>query len=132
MDELADDATGLRLLIVEDDELVREMVVRAAAAMGATVDAVSGGEEAMSRLRVERYDIVVTDLMMPNTSGLEVLKAARRCEHPVGLVVVTGYAERSDERAIAELGAILVQKPFRAADLVTALSWAQNQRDSGR
>jgi DNA-binding response OmpR family regulator len=113
--------TGLKVLVVEDDHLVREVIARAATALGAEVDVAAEGAAALLRLAERRYDIVVTDLRMPKFSGLDVLRAARERLGAVGLVVITGLTDQSDELAIEQLGATLVRKPFRSRELAEAL-----------
>lgn len=111
----------LRLLVVEDDEMVRRVVVRAAADLGAVVDTAENGQVALERLREGCYDVVLTDLKMPRVSGLDVLRRARESRPGTGLIVITGYAQPDDEDAIRKAGAIVLRKPFGTAELEKAV-----------
>ena len=66
-----------RLLVVEDDNSVRNTVVTFLELENYSVDSVSSTREALSRLRGERYDIVVSDIYLDERTGLDVLEAAR-------------------------------------------------------
>lgn len=119
---------GLRMLIVEDDEMVRTVVVRAALARGAIVDTAENGRIALERLREHDYDVVMTDLKMPRVSGLDVLHRAHEIHPETGLIVITGYAEPEDEVAIRRAGAVLLRKPFGAQDIEDAVRVALDAR----
>ncbi len=128
MQQRVDDIAGLSLLLVEDDDMVRELVMLAAEELGAQVDAVCSGRDALSRLRERTYDVVITDLKMSEVTGFDVIEEARRVPAPPGLVVVTGFADRADERAIEQLGATLVHKPFRAEEFALAVASSSRRR----
>ena len=123
---------GLSLLVVEDDWMVRELIVRVAQVFGAHVEAVEDGCRALTRLEQKRFDVVLSDMKMPRVDGFDVLRAASRGSAPTGLVAVTGFASFEDERAIEALGAKLVRKPFSVEQLSEALTWsAQNRVGAG-
>ncbi len=109
---LEDDA---RLLFVDDDPILREFAQVNLAAPSTIVDVASGGEEALTRMREQHYDVVLLDLEMPGTDGFAVL--ARMREDPAlrdtAVIVQTG---REDVEAIDRcfhLGATsFVMKPL--------------------
>lgn len=109
---LEDDA---RLLFVDDDPILREFAQVNLAAPSTAIDVAAGGEEALRRLREQRYDVVLLDLEMPGTDGFAVL--ARMREDPAlrdtAVIVQTG---REDVEAIDRcfhLGATsFVMKPL--------------------
>lgn len=84
--------TAGRILVVDDDPLVlagfREILSRE----GHDVTAVFSGREAIERFDTEIYDLVLTDLLMPRVSGLDVVRAAHEKNPDGGIIVVTGYA----------------------------------------
>ena len=79
-----DDLAGLRLLVVEDDALVRNAIVRTARAHGLAVDKADGSAPATALLADGHYDIVITDLKMPAVSGRAVMDRVREAERVTG------------------------------------------------
>lgn len=81
-----------KILLVDDDPLVlagfREILTRE----GYAVTAVMSGREALDKLTAEPFDVVLTDLLMPRTSGLDVLRCTREKRPEAVVIVVTGYA----------------------------------------
>ncbi len=116
---------GLRMLVVEDDPMVRRVVVRAAREIGAAVESAEDGRAALGLLEQTRYDVVVTDLKMPVVSGLDVVRVARERHPGTALIVITGYVELEDEGAIRGAGAVLLLKPFGSEQLAEALHSAR-------
>jgi two-component system response regulator PilR (NtrC family) len=81
------------------------------------------GNEALDKLRRGKYDLVFTDLRMPNMDGLDLLKAIKS-EHPgLPVVVVTGYSgsETRDE-VLAEKADGFLSKPFKVHEIQTLLT----------
>ena len=67
------EATGGKILVVDDEKVIREILCEFLTLEGFEVDSVSNGSEAISRLRIRNYDMVISDLKMPKKSGLELL-----------------------------------------------------------
>ncbi len=87
-------ACSLKILLIEDDERVREVLAQMLAGLGHSVSQAAGGREGLARLDAgESVDLVLTDLVVPDMSGWDVVKAvkARRVHLPVG--VITGTPE---------------------------------------
>jgi DNA-binding NtrC family response regulator len=109
-----------KLLIVEDDESVRTLSARAFERAGHSVDMAEDGAQGLA-LIVEAqggYDIVVSDIRMPEMDGIEMAKAAAAQFPALKIVLMTGYADQR-ERAEELNGIILdvVQKPFTLAEI---------------
>src|SRR5690349_10460760 len=85
--------SGLRALVVDDDAVSQEITMRALAQAGIVSEAAFGGWQAEQLLAVRRFDVVITDLQMPNGNGhafsVDVLK---RSDRPI-LIVVTGITD---------------------------------------
>ncbi|MEI6214166.1 MAG: diguanylate cyclase [Desulfuromonadales bacterium] len=81
------------ILLVEDDRFFREMFTALLAAEGYQVEAASCGAEGLSMLATRRYALVVTDLVMPDISGLEILSRVRESYPTVDVIVVTANAD---------------------------------------
>jgi CheY-like chemotaxis protein len=81
------------------------------------------GSEALEKLRRHKYDLVFTDLRMPNMDGLDLLKAIKS-EHPeMPVVVVTGYSDaNTKEEVISERADGFLSKPFKVNEIQFLLS----------
>jgi CheY-like chemotaxis protein len=113
-----------RILVVDDAATIREVCAELIRDLGYEVDVVADAGEALDRLRTERFDAVVTDIMMPGMDGWQLMAAAIREQPMLRLVVMTGAAVEGDrERALA-LGVPLLQKPFTREELREALQVA--------
>ncbi len=116
---------GATVLLVEDDDDNRELMAEVLESAGYVVVSVGSGAEALRQLQARRVDVVVTDVGMPGTGGLEVARAAKRVDPAVPVVVVTGYAERDDIVSARgrEIDEVLV-KPVDPDGLTGAVSKA--------
>jgi len=105
------------ILVIEDELPVQESIVTALEASGFRVIAASDGEEGLERLRSERPDLIVLDLMLPRIGGMDVCSAVR--EHSeVPIVMLTGLAAEDDRVEGLTRGADdYITKPFRAREL---------------
>jgi CheY-like chemotaxis protein len=116
-----------KLLIVEDDESVRTLAARALERDGHNVTVATDGAQGLDMIRQAGggYDLVVSDIRMPEMDGIEMATAAAR-EFPVmRIMLMTGYADQR-ERAEELNGIILdvVQKPFTLAEIRTRVGKA--------
>jgi DNA-binding response OmpR family regulator len=107
-----------RILVVDDDATVSEVVGRYLEREGFTVETVADGRVALDRALAEPPDLVVLDLMLPGMDGLEVCRRLRALA-PVPIVVLTARGQESDRIIGLDLGADdYVAKPFSTKELV--------------
>jgi CheY-like chemotaxis protein len=99
-----------RILVVDDNTIVRDMLVDLVGSLGYHADAAVGGEEALDLFDRGRYGVVLTDLVMPGMSGWEVLAALRQRDPHIPVVIVTGSPVVGDPRA-AQPGVAVLKKP---------------------
>lgn len=99
-----------RILLVDDNTIVRDMLVDLVGSLGYHADAAVGGEEALDLFDRGRYGVVLTDLVMPGMSGWEVLAALRQRDPHIPVVIVTGSPVVGDPRA-AQPGVAILKKP---------------------
>ncbi|RWH72246.1 MAG: response regulator [Mesorhizobium sp.] len=109
-----------KLLIVEDDESVRTLAARALERAGHMIDIAADGAQGLALIRAARggYDLVVSDIRMPEMDGIQMAKAAASLFPAMKILLMTGYADQR-ERA-EELNGIIVdvvQKPFTLAEI---------------
>jgi CheY-like chemotaxis protein len=113
-----------RALVLDDDPALRELMTGMLQSLGIETEAVTSGEEALSRLERERYDLVVTDLVMPRMTGWDVIAAIRERGLGVAIVLASGSVGNVDSRRARGLGATVLPKPFRVAELKAAVAAA--------
>lgn len=124
--------TALSILLIEDDELVREAIRRVLAREGCKVEAVASARKGLETLSERPVDIVVTDLIMPDMDGLAVIAALRTAWPEVGILAISGGdgLDGGDLLASALVrGAhAILRKPFRKAELLEALDRVRERR----
>jgi DNA-binding response OmpR family regulator len=109
--------TGPRVLIVEDDPNVSEVVARYLEREGYRVEVASDGAAGLERALADLPDLVVLDLMLPSVGGLEVCRRLREVA-PVPVIMLTARGEEADRIAGLELGADdYMAKPFSPREL---------------
>ena len=106
-----------RVLVVEDDRTVAEVVTRYLEREGFTVESVGDGREALARADAQTPDLVVLDIMLPGLDGLEVCRRLR-ARAPIPVVMLTARGSEEDKVLGLELGADdYVSKPFSPREL---------------
>jgi CheY-like chemotaxis protein len=112
----------LRILVVDDHALIGLTVARVLNHRGFLTVVARSGEEALGRLAQERFDAVVSDVRMPEMSGLELLENIRAQCLDLPVVLMTATAEPGLWQSALALGAAaLLEKPFSREQLLTAL-----------
>lgn len=109
---------SLRVLIADDEKIVRHVLTIHIARMGHHVDEVSDGQEAFAAMSSGSYDLAILDYRMPHLDGLEVLRKAREADLDVAIVILTGSGTEEIREIAKRLGAVdLLKKPLKLADL---------------
>ena len=107
-----------RILVVEDRDSLRRMIERALVGEGYRVDSTADGESGMVRLDDAPYDLVLTDLKLPNASGLDVLRHARIAQPTTPVVVLTAFGTVGTAVEAMKAGAAdFLEKPVELDDL---------------
>lgn len=121
-----------RILIVDDDDHVRDALVDELSPTY-TVEAVGSGTEAFDALATQQYDVVISDLKMPDHDGIEVLEFAREHQRPDAVrVLLTGYLDERAQRALMRPDApYKVGKPWHD-EIEVVVRRALEQRDVAR
>ncbi len=110
-----------RILVVEDDRDIAELIGRYLEKAGYTVELLASGRDALAALVARPPDVLVLDLMLPGVDGLEICRATRAQEKTanIPIIMLTARAEESDRIAGLELGADdYLGKPFSPNELV--------------
>lgn len=111
-----------KLLIIDDEEEIRDMLSFGLAQSGYEVATVGSGEEALELARRERFDLVITDLKMPGLDGVATTLALRELDRELPVVIMSGFVPSDGVAACLACGASeFVRKPFDLKDLEAAL-----------
>ncbi len=113
------------VLVIDDEQIVHDSVRRILEQEGYLVDGAYRVDQALEKLAKRPYDLVLTDLMMPDRSGMEVVETVAR-DHPnAGLVMFTGFATVDSAVQSMKLGALdYLPKPFTPDELLAVLERA--------
>ena len=104
----------VKILIVDDDDVYRDLLKDAIEELGVEVDLSMDGVEALEKLQLTPFDILLTDLNMPRMDGLKLLNHARQIYPNILTIIITGYGSlESAIEAIREGAYDYVQKPFK-------------------
>ncbi|WP_242342435.1 sigma-54-dependent transcriptional regulator [Anaeromyxobacter terrae] len=107
-----------RILVVDDEPKLGKLVAEMLELDGHELERAASGRDALVRLAASRFDVVVTDLRMPDVDGLAVLRAARALPQPPEVVVMTAYASAESAVEAMKAGAVdYVTKPFSMDEL---------------
>ena len=119
------DSASLSILIVDDEPSIRDTCAEVARQAGMKAISVASAEEAMEVLENSAVDIVLTDLMLQPTSGLDLLKLVHDTSPALPVIVLTQYGTIDSAVAATKLGAVdYVTKPFRIEELRSRLEHA--------
>jgi DNA-binding NtrC family response regulator len=117
--------SGEYLLIVEDDPEMRDLLRKVLEKEGYRVAVACNGPEALAALDGARFDLVVTDMLMPHDGGLELLEVTRRTHAELPVIIVTAFGDWDKYSRALELGAAaFISKPLRMSELIAAVHHA--------
>jgi len=120
-----------RVLVVEDNKDLRRLYTFALSLSGLEVEAAEDGKAALTLLRAERPDVILTDIQMPNMDGIELIKCIKTDAELVGLPVIalSACGEEQLRRAKSAGAARVLEKPidpFTLSDEVWELLTAKD------
>ena len=125
--------TGLRILVVEDEQHVREPLGQLLCEKGFAVDLAADGDEALDQLERNDYFLVITDISMPGMSGLELMERIGRISPDTDVMVITGNVEEDFAIQALNAGAYrYFRKPFEFLDLLAAVDSVVEKRQLER
>jgi len=112
----------IKILITDDDLDLRELLTEAVKSWGYEVSIAKNGDEALRKLRMDRFHMVITDLMMPGMDGLALLQKIRELDKDILVIIITGYATIETAVRAIENGAYdYIAKPFRLDELMIVI-----------
>ena len=114
-----------RILVVDDEEAVRDLIARSLSGAEYEVDTAEDGATAVERLQSTDYDLLITDLKMPGVDGLTVIREGRRLRPDIPVVIITGYSSEASAIEAVNLGVSgYLTKPFRVPRVLAAAAKA--------
>ena len=121
------------ILVIDDERIVRMLVAEILEDAGHAVVAAASAEEAITLLQTEEFDLVVSDVVMPGLSGIELLESIRELRASLPVVLVTGAGTYETlSQALTRGAAGLVTKPFSHEELTDAVAHALERADRSR
>jgi len=117
---------SLRILLVEDEPDLRSLVCQALEVLGHRVTVAVDGRHALEVLEEAEFDVICSDVAMPNgISGIELAERAR-IRHPQARILLTSGFPRSELGALPE-GAVFLPKPYRILQLLKAIAGSRSR-----
>ena len=129
--------TSTRILVIEDEEIIRDSMVRVLQRADMNAEGVASGEEALSRMETTDYRLLLVDFRLPGMNGLEVVERARSIDPDVVALMITGYGSLTNAMAAVEVGILgFMIKPIQPEELLRrvrdTLERAGTERDIHR
>jgi DNA-binding response OmpR family regulator len=113
------------ILVLEDEEPVRAMLVQALTEAGHEVHAAPDGPAGLAKIELGSFDVVLTDLALPQRSGLAVARSVKRASPRTRVVLITGWGHLLDSARLREHGVdLMLVKPFGAERAIAVVSEA--------
>ena len=121
---------SVRLLVVDDEAAVRDMLVFSLSAKGYRVDAAASSNEALEKAKNEPYNLMLIDLKMPDMDGLELLKTVKRYTSDVVAIIMTGCPDLQTTIESMREGVFdYIAKPFDLETIINTIEKAlENQK----
>ncbi|WP_294391782.1 cell cycle two-component system response regulator CpdR [uncultured Sphingomonas sp.] len=108
----------IRILLAEDDDSMREYLARALERTGYGVKAVNSGMSALVELERDSFDLLLTDIVMPELDGIELAQRAGTMHPSMRVMFITGFAAVTLQNGAMPPEAKVLSKPFHLRDLV--------------
>src|SRR5688500_867434 len=122
-----------RILVIDDDNAVRDSMERMLGSAGYTVQGAATGEDGLSLAGSGAFDVILSDMRMPGMSGLDVLRRLREQGVDSGFIIMTGFGTVDTAVEAMKLGAVdFVQKPFFRDELLMRVRSASERRQLAR
>jgi len=114
-----------RILVVDDEAAIRDLLAKTLALAEYDVDVAPDGRSALERLRTLPYDLLITDLKMPGVDGLTVIREGRRYRPDLPVIIITGFSTEASAIEAINLGVSgYLIKPFRVPKVLAAAAKA--------
>lgn len=120
-----------RILIVDDEDVIRQMVGRVLKYMGIESEVAENGFQALEQLKGGRFDIIIADIRMPNMDGMELLKIVGKEYPEIDVMIMTAHSAKYSFVDVVESGAAdFINKPFSVEELKAKVERVLRERAS--
>ncbi len=125
--------TSARILVIDDEASVRDILTRMLRIKGHHVVTASNGEEGIEIFKKGNFDLVFTDLGMPKVSGLEVGKAIKNIDSNIPVAMITGWGMEIEKEKLSENGIdLVISKPFNFDQVIRLVSEAMKLKKTSK
>lgn len=123
----------MRLLIVEDQKKTAQFISKGLREQGYIADVVNNGQDAETQARVQDYDLIILDVMLPGQDGMQVCQNLRRMKIEVPILMLTALSSTEDKVKGLDSGADdYLSKPFEFGELLARIRALTRRHKSGR
>ncbi|HEX2956167.1 MAG TPA: sigma-54 dependent transcriptional regulator [Chitinispirillaceae bacterium] len=120
-----------KILVVDDEASLRLLLTKELIRVGYSVEAVNDGDDALARLREDFFNIVLLDIVMPKTDGIETLRIMKQEGIPSEVIILTGNASLESAIESMKLGAFeYIRKPYQFNELLIQIERATEHQHS--
>lgn len=121
--------TTAKILVIDDEQGIRQGTKRALTAQGYQVDTAENGDQGLELIKQNSYDLILLDVMMPGISGIELIEKIHAIDPETVCIIITGYATvEMAVRAIKEGAYDFLTKPFTVDDLLIVVNQGLERR----
>jgi len=114
-----------QILLIDDEDDIRETLTTLLNMNGYTVTALPDGPSAIEEVKKEKYQMVITDLMLPEMNGIDIIKNIKEVDPDIQCIVITGYATVSTAVEAMKAGAFdYLMKPFNSSEIMMLIKRA--------
>lgn len=118
------------VLIVDDEDFIRNILCRIVGRAGFTVDQACDGVDALEKMREVRFDFVISDIKMPRMDGMGLLKEIKSLYPATSVLLVTAYSGEYTAKSAMEAGADdFITKPFKNFEIIKTLTGLSARRE---
>lgn len=118
-----------RILVVDDEEHMRQLLAKMLTEQGYAVEASAEGEDALRRLREELYDMVITDIRMPGVDGMELLEHAKALSPETIIIIMTAFGSVDSAVQAIKNGAYhYITKPFKMEEILVLVQKGMEEK----
>ena len=111
-----------KILLADDEKTTREILARSLIAHGFDIETASNGFEALEKIQTEPFDLLITDLLMPNMTGTELIEKARQLLPDLVAIVITAHATLETAVKALQQGAYdYITKPFEPEFIIPVI-----------
>src|SRR5215475_15476658 len=117
------------ILVIDDEEIMREILETLLTREGYDVRLASSGQEGLEMARAAPFDAAIVDIMMPGLNGIETLDELKRIDEDLAVLIITAYASVESAIAAMKNGAFdYITKPFKNDEVLVVVRNALERR----